>query len=208
MKYLSSIYLFVTNPTQHEGILHIARQKIISNKALLVYADKSGLPQYIQSKPFMPKMWSPRGYSILKPVTKTSALHKDSGKNCPLDTKEEPPAGGEIETLVKAVAQTSDTQMAYAKDLVDLSKGREENEISAIKHKRSLYDDDYQWLGDKAGIFILSRSAIDLSAVCRGCGRSHNWCSIPNSGPWSRSQSGQVSTHSFAVYRKLGRLFS
>ena len=66
LKYLSSIYLFVTNPTMHEGMLHIARQKIISNKSLLVNSDKSGLPQYVQSKPFIAKMWLPLGYKVLK----------------------------------------------------------------------------------------------------------------------------------------------
>jgi len=70
LKYLSSIYLFVTNPTMHEGMLHIARQKIISNKSLLVNSDKSGLPQYIQSKPFIAKMWLPLGYKVVKPPGK------------------------------------------------------------------------------------------------------------------------------------------
>jgi endoribonuclease Dicer len=70
LKYLSSIYLFVTNPTMHEGMLHIARQKIISNKSLLVNSDKSGLPQYIQSKPFIAKMWLPLGYKVIKPLGK------------------------------------------------------------------------------------------------------------------------------------------
>ena len=68
LKYLSSIYLFVTNPTMQEGMLHIARQKIISNKSLLVNSDKSGLPQYIQSKPFVAKVWLPFGYKVIKPL--------------------------------------------------------------------------------------------------------------------------------------------
>jgi len=54
----------------HEGMLHIARQKIISNKSLLVNSDKSGLPQYIQSKPFIAKMWLPLGYKTIKPFGK------------------------------------------------------------------------------------------------------------------------------------------
>jgi endoribonuclease Dicer len=73
LKYLSSIYLFVTNPTMHEGMLHIARQKIISNKSLLVNSDKSGLPQYVQSKPFIAKMWLPLGYKMIKTLGRGDA---------------------------------------------------------------------------------------------------------------------------------------
>lgn len=67
LKYLSSIYLFVTNPTQHEGALHIARQRIISNRSLLKNADRSGLPQYIQSKPFTSKAWLPPNFRVFHP---------------------------------------------------------------------------------------------------------------------------------------------
>ena len=67
LKYLSSIYLFVTNPTQHEGALHIARQRIISNRSLLKNADRSGLPQYIQSKPFTSKSWIPHNFRVFHP---------------------------------------------------------------------------------------------------------------------------------------------
>ena len=77
LKYLSSIYLFVTNPTMHEGMLHIARQKIISNKSLLVNSDKSGLPQYIQSKPFIAKMWLPLGYKVVKSLGKGDAAEEE-----------------------------------------------------------------------------------------------------------------------------------
>jgi endoribonuclease Dicer len=67
LKYLSSIYLFVTNPTQHEGALHIARQRIISNRSLLKNADRSGLPQYIQSKPFTSRAWLPPNFRVFHP---------------------------------------------------------------------------------------------------------------------------------------------
>ncbi|EPQ59279.1 hypothetical protein GLOTRDRAFT_136195 [Gloeophyllum trabeum ATCC 11539] len=59
LKYLSSVYLFVTNPEKREGALHFARQRIISNKSLLEYADSAGLPPFIQSKPFVAKLWQP-----------------------------------------------------------------------------------------------------------------------------------------------------
>jgi endoribonuclease Dicer len=157
LKYLSSIYLFVTNPTHHEGILHIARQKIISNKALLVNADKSGLPQYIQSKPFMPKLWTPRGYSILKPLAKPLAVNKDCDKSSSVEIKEESPAGGDIDMLANGLVHSNrDVEMADAKELVNSSKDKRRERTVATKSKKSLYDDDHQWLGDKARIQLSS----------------------------------------------------
>jgi endoribonuclease Dicer len=151
LKYLSSIYLFVTNPTQHEGILHIARQKIISNKALLVNADKSGLPQYIQSKPYMPKLWMPRGYSIVKPGSKDLAANKDSGKGGSVEIKAESPDSGDIDMLGNGIAyDNGDTETADAKELASPSKAKRQDTVATTsKSKKSLHDDDHQWLGDK-----------------------------------------------------------
>ena len=152
MKYLSSIYLFVTNPTQHEGILHIARQKIISNKALLVNADKSGLPQYIQSKPFMPKLWTPQGYSIHKASSKLSATDGTDNKNGSVDIKKESPTEVDTDMLSHEVSHTNgDTEMADSKEAVDSNKGGINSRVlaSAAKLKRTLYDEEHQWLGDK-----------------------------------------------------------
>ncbi|KAF9006465.1 hypothetical protein BDQ17DRAFT_1351795 [Cyathus striatus] len=57
LKYLSSIYIFVTYPSHTEGMLHQTRQRIISNKSLLSSATNVRLPAYIQSKPFVVKGW-------------------------------------------------------------------------------------------------------------------------------------------------------
>lgn len=64
LKYLSSIYLFVTNPSQHEGALHSARLRIISNKALLQNGDSAGLPPFIQAKNFVSKFWRPPSFEV------------------------------------------------------------------------------------------------------------------------------------------------
>ena len=64
LKYLSSVYAFVTNPSLSEGSLHIARQKIISNKSLLQNATRIGLPSYIQSKAFAFKSWQPPHFQV------------------------------------------------------------------------------------------------------------------------------------------------
>ena len=75
LKYLSSIYLFVTNPAQHEGALHSARLRIISNKALFLNAESVGLAPYIQSKPLVPKQWIPPNFKVTPPPPpKTAAM--------------------------------------------------------------------------------------------------------------------------------------
>ena len=68
LKYLSSIYLFVTNPAQHEGALHSARLRIISNKALYLNAESVGLAPYIQAKPLAPRQWSPPNFTVIPPL--------------------------------------------------------------------------------------------------------------------------------------------
>lgn len=67
LKYLSSIYLFVTNPSQHEGALHSARLRIISNRALFLNAENVGLAPYIQAKPLVPKQWCPPNFTVIPP---------------------------------------------------------------------------------------------------------------------------------------------
>jgi endoribonuclease Dicer len=67
LKYLSSIYLFVTNPAQHEGALHSARLRIISNKALFLDAESVGLAPYIQARPLVSKQWSPPNFTVIPP---------------------------------------------------------------------------------------------------------------------------------------------
>jgi endoribonuclease Dicer len=122
-----------------------------------VNADKSGLPQYIQSKPFMPKLWTPRGYSILKPLAKPLAVNKDSDKSSSVEIKEESPAGGDIAMLTNGPTHTNrDVEMTDAKKLVNSSKDKGREQTLATKSKKSLYDDDHQWLGDKASIQVPS----------------------------------------------------
>ena len=85
LKYLSSIYLFVTNPAQQEGALHSARLRIISNKALFVNAESVGLAPYIQAKPLAPRQWSPPNYIVIPPppprtfTTECGATVNDGG---------------------------------------------------------------------------------------------------------------------------------
>jgi endoribonuclease Dicer len=57
--------VFVTNPAQNEGALHVARQRIISNKSLLQNASRAGLPPFIQAKPFTFKSWQPPNFHVI-----------------------------------------------------------------------------------------------------------------------------------------------
>ncbi|EJD00954.1 ribonuclease III [Fomitiporia mediterranea MF3/22] len=91
LKYLSSVYLFVTFPTLHEGALHVSRQRIISNRSLLRNANRCGLPQYIQSKPLAPRMWCPPNFIVYRPPK----MHLDEE---PMDLGEHELEEGELPT--------------------------------------------------------------------------------------------------------------
>ena len=67
LKYLSSIYLFVTFPTLTEGSLHYARQKIVSNRSLLRNAIRCDIPQYIQTRALSVKAWGPPNFVVYSP---------------------------------------------------------------------------------------------------------------------------------------------
>ncbi|KAI0786396.1 hypothetical protein C8Q75DRAFT_271436 [Abortiporus biennis] len=59
LKYVASIYVYITMPNKQESALHHARLQIINNKALLRAAILAGLPPYIHAKPFVAKVWQP-----------------------------------------------------------------------------------------------------------------------------------------------------
>ncbi|PPQ64716.1 hypothetical protein CVT24_008343 [Panaeolus cyanescens] len=84
LKYLSSVYVFVTHASAMEGSLHVLRQKIISNKALLSYASRVGVPAYIQSKMFTLKSWHPPNFKVI-PTPRRPPNGEQGGKvNVPL----------------------------------------------------------------------------------------------------------------------------
>lgn len=99
LKYLSSIYVFVTNPAQHEGALHVARQKIISNKSLLQNAGGTGLPAFIQSKPFTFKLWQPPGFHIIPAPRppRADTVIKTEEDEAALDAMHDPASAGATE---------------------------------------------------------------------------------------------------------------
>lgn len=155
----------MTNPTQHEGILHVARQKIISNKALLVNANRSGLPQYIQSKPFMPKLWLPKGYTILKLGQKSASANKAEQ---PVVQESLNTDNNEMDIDSKNQAE-SDVEMEEASDASSAKTKKKKREVNILqpahktkRPKQAWYDEDHQWLGDK--VSSLSKARIFLIA--------------------------------------------
>lgn len=127
LKYLASVYVFVTNPAQHEGALHAARQRIISNKVLMQNADRIGLPQYVQSKPFSHKLWYPPNFTV-DPLLLSAVVD---------------PAGSGDEINVTA-DMSQDKQ-----DPVSQDEDKNPSNVSK-KKKRKLRDENVtQWLGDK-----------------------------------------------------------
>ncbi|KAH7922454.1 hypothetical protein BV22DRAFT_656663 [Leucogyrophana mollusca] len=122
LKYLSSLYLFVTNPAQHEGALHTARQRIISNKVLFQSADRASLPQYIQGKPFTYKMWQPPNF-----IVQSVGAQTEKGAKVP-------------------ASKPRETEAEHA------ATSREKTPPDAAKPaKKKKYQEDQvtQWLGDK-----------------------------------------------------------
>jgi endoribonuclease Dicer len=97
LKYLSSIYVFVTNPSLSEGSLHVVRQKIISNKSLLMHSTRVGLPAYIQSKVFPYKSWHPPNFRVYTPL------------KTPKETENEPAEGLETGDAKKGGMRSTDT---------------------------------------------------------------------------------------------------
>ncbi|KIP10639.1 hypothetical protein PHLGIDRAFT_494339 [Phlebiopsis gigantea 11061_1 CR5-6] len=59
LKNITSMYYFVTMPTKREGALNGARAQAVCNKALHANALAAGIPPWIQSKSFVPKIWTP-----------------------------------------------------------------------------------------------------------------------------------------------------
>lgn len=155
LKYLSSVYLFVTQPSLHEGALHIARQRIISNRSLLKNAARSGLPQYIQSKPFSSKAWIPPNFRVFRPP-KPIILDEELQEDEPDDVavREEMEIGNLEDdtqefgmTIMEPVnAKPEKTKETFRSTMID------EPEKTRAKRKRD--DSNVQKLGDKVKFFL------------------------------------------------------
>lgn len=147
LKYVSSVYLFVTQPTQAEGVLHMSRQKIISNRILFQAASQVGLPQYIQAQPVTFKGWS----------LPNSLLENDSV-----------PTGGdndkmEVTTItpqyptgqIMASGSRRDEQSVPIPSETESSGGKKVSTQNKKKRtKGGPKDAHIQWLGDKVSVVL------------------------------------------------------
>ncbi|GBE79140.1 hypothetical protein SCP_0203370 [Sparassis crispa] len=120
LKFMSSIYCYMTMPSKNEGGLHASRQQIISNKALKSGAVRVGLPPYIQSKPFAVKLWQPTLSDSDGGSAKSTIAGNEKG------TSDELANPGEFSQLSGAG--------------VPVKRG---------KRKKQREDVNIQWLGDK-----------------------------------------------------------
>ncbi|KAJ7499006.1 hypothetical protein FB451DRAFT_1203918 [Mycena latifolia] len=80
LKYLSSIYVFVNEPSNKEGALHTARQHIVSNNTLFRNFDSAGLVPYVQSRPFSSKFWQPPNFRTSEQTSLAAHKHRKEGE--------------------------------------------------------------------------------------------------------------------------------
>lgn len=105
LKYLSSVFVFVAHPASSEGALHVARQKIISNRSLFRNANIMGLPEYIQAKTFTFKVWEPPNFNIVPPrraPKPDEEQNREDAKDADVETasaKDDPAGAGQTEKL-------------------------------------------------------------------------------------------------------------
>ena len=164
LKYLSSIYLFVTYPTQQEGAMHVARQRIISNRSLLQRAREADVPQYIQSKPFIPKLWIPYNYKFAKRIREPVALDPSDGDLNPGDAHLEELTSGSQKRGADDPPEEGELLASEAQGQYDVHEGQSDpvpQEATAEVESRQVLpgtsprpkkrweDTRVQWLGDK-----------------------------------------------------------
>jgi endoribonuclease Dicer len=116
--------------------LHVARQKIISNKSLLQNACSVGLPPYIQAKPFTLRLWQPPNFAVLPNPGPTTVKKENSEEGeimCDVDPDGKPP-----------VAQI------VAQDLEPGAVSMETDKPTKKSKKKKKQDEQHtQTLGDK-----------------------------------------------------------
>jgi len=176
LKYLSSIYVFVMNPAQHEGALHIARQRIISNRSLLQNATRVGLPQFIQAKPFTVKPWQPPNFAVLpnNGIVQSSSVCSIEGdennaedEHVESDAKDTADPGAAEPSAQPTVQADTLTETVSVTPAADGAAGSQPSAASRSKRrakkKRQQDEQNNQWLGDKVPSLVLrSRIPADL----------------------------------------------
>jgi len=104
--------VYALHPYDSEGELHTSRQKYISNQQLCSITSRTGLPGYIQVKPFNFKSWMPPGMQLEDPhrkavsvVGSTGSTNRDIGKR-PKNRKKHSKQNMPLLTIASKVATT------------------------------------------------------------------------------------------------------
>lgn len=123
-------------------------------------ADRIGLPQYVQSKPFSHKLWYPPNFTV-DPLSLSSTPADPAG------------SGDEIGVTADALQGKQDPA----------SQDEDTNASNVFKKKKKKLRDENvtQWLGDKVpeAPFDWKRGADDIvfQDHC-GCHRGHHWSGV------------------------------
>ncbi len=144
--------------------MHVARQRIISNRVLLQSAREADVPQFIQSKPLKTRSWLPYNYKVSKfvPPTDTSVISKVDEDTEMKEIDNDPYATNEMEIdgLDEAELTNADATGgvdSHPRPMTDrppdsntLMEAPNPTPTSAPKKPRKRWEDPrVQWLGDK-----------------------------------------------------------
>ncbi|KAF9055191.1 ribonuclease III [Hymenopellis radicata] len=157
LKYISSIYVFVVHP-EKEGVLHAIRKDLISNASLLSRAVHIGLPQYVQAKNPLLKMWLP-------PHFKAEGKPDDDGVN---DDDDGPVVEDNIQPAENGTLKNTAGRKRKAK-----------RKIANFWNPTPV-----QWLGDKVGaVFKRPKKILSHNFSDRGgCRRGYYGCCVLTGG--------------------------
>jgi endoribonuclease Dicer len=156
LKYLSTVYVFVTCPSLGEGSMHTTRQQLISNKTLFQCATSVSLPAYIQSKPFAIRQWHP-------PNFESDQVNRESN-NKPVDR---PTPGQDVKDLqdIGSVKKPT-TNAAQERSLSQAEAPTEATTARKPRRRKQRQSEDTQWLGDKVTHPTLSRTFQNFIIPC------------------------------------------
>ncbi|KAK1236744.1 Dicer-like protein 1 [Marasmius sp. AFHP31] len=144
LKYMASLYVFVTNPEREEGHLHSVRQNIISNKSLFECSLAVGLPAYIHSRMLNVKNWPPSNFE----------LDTASGSN--VTAERDQVAGTKLPGLRDA--DQHDSMPTGPTSGADRPESKATAKRLPKKEKQKMLHDKVHWLSDKVcDLVFLSR---------------------------------------------------
>lgn len=151
----------------NEGALHVARQRIISNRSLLRNSNLVGLPQYIQSRPFAIKAWHPPNFIVYRPQKTYNDEQAPADVKQALEEGEHPAENGTQNKSLEPVEDSSSTKpMDVVKEPDEIDEISGNGGIKETKVSKKKFREDsanIQWLGDKVHSHYFLRNLITHS---------------------------------------------